>query len=74
MNKSIIICPGCTWIGLKKDLSEYGTCPICGYTNNVEPYRLLTISEILKAEGEFNNVLLGPFCRKLLQIISEEQK
>lgn len=74
MNKKLsallemIICPGCGWIGKKEDLklfAESGICPICNYENGLEPFRLLTIQEILADDTEYNDVRLDLFLRTL---------
>lgn len=46
----IIVCPGCGWQGEKVELTErsgFCICPMCDYENGFEPYRLLTLQEIL---------------------------
>ncbi len=63
----VIICPGCAWTGTIETLGKYGQCPECGYENGADPNRLLTIDEIEASEGEFNNVLLGPFLHAFLE-------
>jgi len=61
-----IICPGCGWVGTEAEL-VHDACPTCGYENGEEPYRLLTLAEMLaepaRAEGVWNDVDIGPFLR-----------
>lgn len=73
-NQSLIVCPGCCWEGEIQDLGKYGECPKCGYENGAEPFRLLTVAEILaeEATGEYQDVRLGLFLRKVLDLQGAE--
>ncbi|EKD40808.1 MAG: hypothetical protein ACD_74C00158G0007 [uncultured bacterium] len=72
--QSLIMCPGCCWEGEIPNLGEDGQCPKCGYENGAEPFRLLTLSEILTEEAttEYQNVRLGLFLRKVLDFQAAE--
>lgn len=69
MDKTII-CPGCGWTGTVETLSGWGACPKCGYENGLEPYRLLTLSEMLADdEGEYNDACVGLFLKSLFNLL-----
>lgn len=45
-----------------------GECSKCGYENGTEPYRLLTIGEILEDQRDcWCDVALGKFLRSLIE-------
>ena len=74
----IIICPGCGWIGFKKDLkrvadSDCFACPKCGYENNGDDGkgRLLTLAEMFKSENEYNDVRMDLFLLSLYRIFRD---
>lgn len=71
MNLDTIICPGCGWTGAIKELGkEYSQCPKCQYENGSEPYRLLTIKEMLKnTEPEYNDVRMDLFLKSVIKMI-----
>jgi len=68
MDKTII-CPGCGWTGTVETLDQDG-CPDCGYENNLEPYRLLTLSEMLNDEGEYDDIRMDLFLKSLLEFLN----
>lgn len=68
---SAIVCPGCGWTGVESGLSPTGACPRCEYENGTEPYRLLTVTELLADEsGQYANVNMGKFLRALAPFLS----
>lgn len=68
---SAIVCPGCGWTGVESGLSPTGACPRCEYENGTEPYRLLTVAELLADDsGEYANVNMGKFLHALAPFLS----
>lgn len=69
--KTTIVCPGCGWIGTKRELYNK-TCKNCGYENGESPFRLLTVEELLKDnKGNYCDVNMGKFLTSLLKVINE---
>jgi len=64
-----VICPGCGWIGVLAGLGENDDCPTCGYENGIDPYRLLTLREILTDYGEYNDVGLKLFLEAVFNLL-----
>lgn len=67
MDKTVI-CPGCGWTGTIETLVQRA-CPNCGYENNLEPYRLLTLSEMLDEKEYYDEVLMGLFLKSLFKFL-----
>lgn len=68
---SAIVCPGCGWTGIESGLSPTGACPRCEYENGSDPYRLLTVTELLADEsGQYANVNMGKFLHALAPFLS----
>lgn len=65
---ALVLCPGCVWKGKIDDLGTFGQCPKCGYENGNPPGRLLTINELLLSNSSFDEVVLGPFLRKICEL------
>ena len=65
-----VICPGCGWTG-SVDQLQYGACPDCWYENGTYPYRLLTLSEMLKHETEYNDVRFDLFLLSVFALLDE---
>ena len=66
----MVICPGCGWIGVVEDLSNR-VCPNCSYENNLSPYRLLTLKEMLEnRDGEYDGVRMDSFLTALFRVLS----
>lgn len=67
-----IICPGCGWIGaIAKASSPNRDCPSCGYENNLPPYRLLTLKEMLEnRDGEYDGVRMDAFLAALFRVLA----
>lgn len=82
INTNLVICPGCgkVWKNIKEYIkdskyefiseSDYvkgGDCPECKYENGVEPYRLLTIGELMEDKSDcWCDVALGKFLNALV--------
>jgi len=71
-----VICPGCGWTGLVQelvtDIVAAGSCPACTYENGVEPYRLLTIREMLGTEfgdTQYIDVRFDLFLKSLFELL-----
>lgn len=70
-----IICPGCGWTRILETRDEldrleyWNTCPSCGYENSMEPYRLLTLSEMFAGEGEYDGVYMDLFLKSLFKFL-----
>lgn len=71
MKLSMVVCPGCGWIGIIEDLSD-GCCPDCGYENNLPPQRLLALQEMLEDEqtNEYNDVRMDLFLAALFRVLA----
>lgn len=64
---SVVICPYCAWKGSIDQLGGFGDCPECGYENGIDPYRLLTLTELLQDSWtDFNDVRMGEFLTAIL--------
>jgi len=69
MNRYTVICPGCGWTGQVSELMENGTCPECSYENGAPPYRLLTLSEMLRiTDVEYADIRMDLFLASLLRV------
>lgn len=68
MDKTII-CPGCGWIGAVEALNQEGGCPDCSYENGLEPYRLLTLAEMLNDAGEYADIRMDLFLKSLFKFL-----
>ncbi len=66
-----IVCPGCGWVGGVDKLWDGADCPACGYENGTEPYRLLTLSEMLEHKTEYNDVRLDLFLLSVFALLDE---
>ena len=68
----MVICPGCGWIGIVEDLAvSDGACHHCSYENNLPPYRLLTIKEMLEnRDGEYDGVRMDAFLAALFRVLA----
>ena len=66
--QDVIICPGCGWIGDEGGLAAHGDCPRCGYENGCEPFRLLSLGEMIKSNVEYVDVRFDLFLRSLLLV------
>lgn len=65
-----VVCPGCGWIGVAGELAAYrGACPVCCYENGVEPYRLLTLSEMLKSDTEYADIRMDLFLASVFKLV-----
>jgi hypothetical protein len=62
-----LICPGCG--GRFHPAGMAGKpCPHCGWENNLPPYRLLNLRELLNdSEGVYNDIRMDKFLRAVLQ-------
>jgi hypothetical protein len=73
-----VICPGCGWSGSVQQLSTdimVGSCPNCEYENGAEPYRLLTIEELIGTEfedTEYHDVRFDLFLKSLFKLLEVE--
>jgi len=67
-----VICPGCGLI-TRIDKLDNGACPDCGYENGSDPWRLLTLSEMLNDyDNGYNDVNMRDFLRSLLSTLNIE--
>lgn len=65
----VVICSGCGWTGTVETLNR-GDCPNCGQENNLEPNRLLTLSEMLEDDEEYGRVRMDLFLKALFKWLS----
>lgn len=79
----VAVCPSCAAVItrqkmhdiFKADRSAIVVCE-CGYEYNAPPYRPLTIAEMLRgreSEGEYRDVKLEAYTRKIFEIMKEAQ-
>jgi len=62
-----LICPGCGGIFHPSGM-DGKPCPDCGWENNLPPYRLLNLRELLHdSEGVYNDIRMDKFLRAVLQ-------
>lgn len=64
-----VVCPGCGWVGaieqLTSTVDDFKDCPICQYRNGIKPYRLLTLSEMLSTDTEYEDVSMPLFLKAI---------
>lgn len=63
-----IICPGCGWTYTCDELAR-GPCPNCGYENGAPPNHLLTLSEMIESDTEYNEVRLDLFLKAYIRLL-----
>jgi hypothetical protein len=71
-----IVCPGCGWAGKEEDLVDsagFLDCPECGYENGFEPYRLLTVKEMLQFPlgGHYHDVNMFEFLNAIKPFLQD---
>lgn len=70
LNGDIAVCPGCGFIGNVG--AVYESCPKCEWENGVEPYRLLTLDELVKdGDGIYNDICMSAFLISVIRLVLE---
>lgn len=69
----LVICPGCGWSGAIAEL-KHDVCPTCGYENGIDPYRLLTLREILTDYEKYDDVCMKLFLEAVFNLLGIGRK
>jgi len=78
-----IICPGYGWTGITDELNNISdepyepflTCPSCRYQIGIEPWRLLTVRELLSDKMsyiDYDQVRFDLFLKSLFKLLEVE--